>query len=73
MASSTRHFQVFAKPVGGACNLACRYCYYLSKEDPRTDFTTACGRLRTAGDIGRIKIQIFEEAARTTFGQEHSL
>jgi uncharacterized protein len=26
-----------------------------------------------AGDIGRIKIQIFEEAARTAFGQEHSL
>jgi uncharacterized protein len=24
-------------------------------------------------DIGRIKIQIFEEAARTAFGQEHSL
>jgi uncharacterized protein len=26
-----------------------------------------------AGDIGRIKVQIFEEAARTAFGQEHSL
>lgn len=26
-----------------------------------------------AGDIGRIKIQIFEEAVRTAFGQEHSL
>ena len=25
------------------------------------------------GDIGRIKLQIFEEAARTAFGQEHSL
>jgi uncharacterized protein len=25
------------------------------------------------GDIGRIKVQIFEEAARTAFGQEHSL
>jgi len=24
-------------------------------------------------DIGRIKVQIFEEAARTAFGQEHSL
>jgi len=24
------------------------------------------------GDIGRIKVQIFEEAARTAFGQEHS-
>jgi uncharacterized protein len=24
-------FQVFAKPVGSACNLSCRYCYYLDK------------------------------------------
>jgi uncharacterized protein len=26
-----------------------------------------------SGDIGRIKVQIFEEALRTSFGQEHSL
>jgi len=25
------NFQVFVKPVGAACNLACRYCYYLEK------------------------------------------
>lgn len=25
-------FQVFVKPVGAACNLACSYCYYLDKE-----------------------------------------
>lgn len=24
-------FQVFAKPVGNACNLACQYCYYSAK------------------------------------------
>ena len=24
-------FQIFAKPAGDACNLACRYCYYLGK------------------------------------------
>lgn len=24
-------FQIFAKPVGSACNLSCRYCYYLDK------------------------------------------
>ncbi len=24
-------FQVFVKPAGAACNLACRYCYYLEK------------------------------------------
>ena len=27
-------FQVFVKPAGAACNLACRYCYYLGKEEP---------------------------------------
>jgi uncharacterized protein len=26
---SDREFQVFIKPVGPECNLACRYCYYL--------------------------------------------
>jgi uncharacterized protein len=26
-------FQVFVKPAGAACNLACRYCYYLEKAD----------------------------------------
>ena len=25
-------FQVFVKPVGAACNLACQYCYYLDKQ-----------------------------------------
>ena len=27
-------FQVFVKPAGAACNLACRYCYYLEKAEP---------------------------------------
>lgn len=31
MAGAERSFQVFVKPVGAACNLACRYCYYLDK------------------------------------------
>lgn len=26
-----REFQIFAKPVGAACNLRCKYCYYLEK------------------------------------------
>ena len=26
-----RSFQVFVKPVGALCNLACEYCYYLEK------------------------------------------
>ncbi len=28
-----RPVYVMAKPVGAACNLACRYCYYLEKKD----------------------------------------
>lgn len=30
---ASREFQVFAKPAGAACNLGCRYCYYLKKKD----------------------------------------
>jgi uncharacterized protein len=30
--ASNREFQIFAKPVGAVCNLACLYCYYLGKE-----------------------------------------
>ena len=26
-------FQVFVKPVGAICNMACKYCYYLEKHD----------------------------------------
>ena len=33
MATASREFQVFAKPAGPICNLACRYCYYLKKRD----------------------------------------
>jgi uncharacterized protein len=31
MAIAPRSFQVFVKPAGAACNLACRYCYYLGR------------------------------------------
>ncbi len=31
MAVASRGFQVFVKPAGAACNLACRYCYYLGR------------------------------------------
>lgn len=31
MASVSREFQVFVKPVGARCNLHCSYCYYLEK------------------------------------------
>lgn len=33
MAKASREFQVFAKPAGAVCNLACSYCYYLKKKD----------------------------------------
>jgi len=32
MTKISREFQIFAKPVGPACNLSCRYCYYLGKK-----------------------------------------
>jgi uncharacterized protein len=31
MTVASQSFQVFFKPAGAACNLACRYCYYLGK------------------------------------------
>ena len=33
MENISREFQIFAKPVGAACNLRCTYCYYLDKKD----------------------------------------
>lgn len=33
MATATRDFQIFTKPIGPICNLDCHYCYYLQKED----------------------------------------
>ena len=32
MTAESREFQLFVKPVGSSCNLACSYCYYLGKE-----------------------------------------
>jgi len=39
MVKASREFQVFAKPAGSLCNLACHYCYYLKREDlyPRSE------------------------------------
>jgi uncharacterized protein len=33
MEKASREFQIFVKPAGAACNLHCRYCYYLEKEN----------------------------------------
>ena len=32
MTSPSREFQVFVKPLGAVCNMACSYCYYLEKD-----------------------------------------
>jgi uncharacterized protein len=32
VATASREFQIFAKPIGAICNLDCSYCYYLKKE-----------------------------------------
>ncbi|MEA4806468.1 radical SAM protein [Acetobacterium wieringae] len=29
----SRTYAIMAKPIGAACNLLCRYCYYLEKQD----------------------------------------
>lgn len=42
-------FQVFVKPVGAACNLACSYCYYLDKE-----------QLYSGRGLHRMSIEILE-------------
>jgi uncharacterized protein len=33
MSCASREFQIFVKPVGALCNLACQYCYYLQKKE----------------------------------------
>lgn len=50
MVESSREFQVFVKPVGAACNLACRYCYYTSKSDLYPD-----------GEPSRMSDRVLEE------------
>jgi uncharacterized protein len=32
MIQASQDFQVFAKPIGPLCNLACSYCYYIQKQ-----------------------------------------
>ena len=52
-------FQVFAKPVGATCNLACNYCYYLDKK--QTDPVRA--HLRMPDDILETYIRQHIEAS----------
>jgi uncharacterized protein len=50
LAPAARSFQVFAKPAGPSCNLACRYCYYLEKN-----------RLYPGGEAFRMPLILLEE------------
>lgn len=50
MAVATRGFQVFIKPAGAACNLACLYCYYLAK-----------GSLSPRGGLARMPEDLLED------------
>ncbi|MCE5265338.1 MAG: anaerobic sulfatase maturase [Deltaproteobacteria bacterium] len=53
MVKASRDFQIFAKPAGAACNLDCRYCYYLHKE-----------WLRPEGESVRMPDDLLEEYIR---------
>jgi uncharacterized protein len=50
MAVASRGFQIFVKPAGAACNLSCRYCYYLGK-----------GHLGAEGGLARMPEDLLEE------------
>jgi uncharacterized protein len=50
MANASREFQVFAKPAGALCNLACHYCYYLEKE-----------HLHAPGESFRMRDEVLEQ------------
>ncbi|OFX52780.1 MAG: anaerobic sulfatase maturase [Bacteroidetes bacterium GWB2_41_8] len=52
-------FQVFVKPVGASCNLACSYCYYLAKSELSAD----SGLHRMADDLLEMYIVQHVEAS----------
>jgi len=47
MEKGSREFQIFVKPVGSVCNLACKYCYYLDKKNLYPD----AGKVLMTDDI----------------------
>ena len=44
---ASREFQIFVKPAGALCNLACHYCYYL----PKTSLYPGTESFRMADDL----------------------
>lgn len=65
MAQASRTFQVFVKPVGAACNLACGYCYYLDKGPAGTD------RARTGAAAGERRLSVMPDDLLETYIAQH--
>jgi len=59
-ASAPPYFHVLAKPTGAACNLACKYCFFLSKEEfyPGSHF-------RMSDELLETYVRQYIEAQRT--------
>jgi len=53
--TASREFQVFVKPAGAACNLACGYCYYLE---------TGGGRPLSQRPVARMPDEVLEAYIR---------
>ncbi len=61
MKGKERDFQIFVKPVGPVCNMACSYCYYLEKKGL---FTGKKNFILSDELLERYIIQHFEAAGR---------
>lgn len=59
MPEESREFQIFVKPVGARCNLACAYCYYLDKASFYPDIRSP----RMADDVLERYIRLHIEAS----------
>ncbi|HKK42365.1 MAG TPA: anaerobic sulfatase maturase [Bacteroidales bacterium] len=62
MKGKERDFQIFVKPVGPVCNMACSYCYYLGKKDL---FTGQKDFLLSDELLERYIVQHFEAAGKS--------
>lgn len=65
MEKSIHHFHLLAKPTGAICNLDCKYCFFLSKENlyPESSFRMSnelldqyIQQLLAAHDVGEVTI-----------------
>ena len=60
--AASNPFHVMVKPAGSACNLACRYCYYLGKDDLL--FDSAAGQPQGPRPQPRISDDLLENFTR---------